>query len=135
MKKLLFNLFQLFIVMSAYAQAESKYPIDFDEDYFRKSPFSRFMRDPFKNPPGYAKSNLEKSKWPKLEKVVVVDEIPVIAVLDGKKFREGQFIDEERYISSIGQNFVIITEGSFDYELVVPDPKRSLAGEKSEGEK
>jgi len=114
------------------AQQASKYPIDFDTEYFRKSPFSRWMRDPFKNPPGFAKAKLTATPWPKLSSIVVRDEVPVYAILDDKKFREGQFIDESRYISIIGQNYVIITEGSFDYELVLADPKRSVAGSAEE---
>lgn len=117
------------------AQPAPTYPVDFDHEYFKKSPFSRWMRDPFKNPPGFAKAAMTPEKWPRLSSIITKDEVPVYAVLDGRKYREGQFISETRYISVIGQNYVIITEGSFDYELVVPDPKRSLAGERPEEQK
>ena len=114
------------------ANDKQKHPVDFDAEYFRKSPFSRWMRDPFKNPPGFAKAALAKSVWPKLDSVMMKNDVPVYAVLDGKKYREGEFIDKNRYISSMGQNFVIITEGTFDYEVVLPDPDRKVAGSMSE---
>lgn len=110
------------------AQQAPNFPVDFDAEYFRRSPFSRWMRDPFKNPPGFAKAKMDKQTWPKLSSIVIRDEVPVFAVLDDKKYREGQFIDDSRYISIIGQNYVIITEGTFDYELVLADPKRNIAG-------
>lgn len=133
MKKLFIGFFVLAIT-PLFAEEKNKHPVDFDAEYFRKSPFSRWMRDPFKNPPGFAKATLSKASWPKLNSIKVHDEVPLFAILDGKKYREGQFIDKNRYISNIGQNFVIITEGSFDYELVLPDPDRKVAGGLSEEE-
>ncbi|MEZ4814450.1 MAG: hypothetical protein R3A80_04490 [Bdellovibrionota bacterium] len=109
-----------------------EYPVDFDDTFFSKTPYSRWMRDPFKNPPGFAKANLAKDSWPKLSSVVIKDDAVPYAVLDGKKYREGQFVDEKRYVSAIGENYVIITEGTFDYELVIPDANRSIAGSKED---
>ncbi len=130
--KTFFFLLLILSVEQVVAQQATKYPVDFDTEYFRKSPFSRWMRDPFKNPPGFVKAKLAKATWPKLSSIVLKNEIPLYAILDDKKFREGQFIDETRYISIIGQNYVIITEGTFDYELVLDDPKRSVAGSAEE---
>lgn len=130
MKKI-FTLLMCMTIKFVFAEAPT-YPVDFDQGYFHKSPFSRWMRDPFKNPPGFAKAAMTPTKWPKLSSIVMKEDVPLFAILDGKKYREGQFINETRYISVIGQNYVIITEGSFDYELVVPDPTRSLAGSRPE---
>jgi hypothetical protein len=102
------------------------HPVDFDDHFFRFNPYSRWKRDPFKNPPGFAKAALAATKWPKINGIGKTEH-GNYAVLDGMRFQEGQFYDETRYISSIGSNYVIITQGPFDYELVMPDPNRSLA--------
>lgn len=120
-------LFMSLVTVNAWAQ-QVEHPVDFDESFFKKTPYSRWMRDPFKNPPGFAKSPEQKASWPKLSSIVKTGKVPY-AVLDGKNIKEGQFIDENRYVSNIGENYVIITEGNFDYELVIVDPKRSLATE------
>lgn len=133
MQSLLKNMFVAIVILftlsvSAWGQ-QMEHPLDFEEGFFKKSPFSRWMRDPFKNPPGFAKHELSQSKWPAINGITFTEKAQFV-ILDGKRFKEGQFIDEERYVSSIGQNFVIITEGNFDYELVYVEPKRGLAGEK-----
>jgi hypothetical protein len=119
------------MVLGARAWSQVQHPVDFDDNFFRRNPYSRWMRDPFKNPPGFAKAAMATTKWPKLTSVSRTGE-NAYAVLDGVRYLEGQFIDETRYISAIGSNYVIITEGKFDYELVVPDPNRKLAGESGE---
>ena len=108
-----------------------QHPVDFDEGFFKKTPFARWMRDPFKNPPGFSKTPGGKSSWPKLESITR-NQKATFATLDGTRYKEGQFLDENRYISLIGQNYVIITEGNFDYELVIADPKRDLASDSEE---
>ena len=120
--KLLGLLFLL--TTAAYAQTLTvTHPIDFDEAFFKRSPYSCWMRDPFKNPPGFSKGGAATESWPKLTSIVNA-RIPY-AILDGNKFKEGQFLNQNRFVSVIGQNYVILSEGNFDYEIVLDD--RGLA--------
>ncbi len=118
----------LALIGSLQAGAQNReHPVDFDDSFFKRSPYSRWMRDPFKNPPGFVKGAAGKASWPALTAVNLKGKVASVT-LDGREFTEGQFIDEDRYIAVIGQNFVIITEGNFDYELVLADPKKGVAG-------
>ena len=108
--------------------AEFKHPVDFEGTYFKKSPYNKWMKDPFKNAPGFTKSDKEKKNWPKLDFIGSKNANPYV-LLDGKRFNEGQFLDESRFISTIGENYVIITEGNFDYEIVMAPKSRDIASD------
>jgi len=116
-----------FVCQSA-LHAQLKHSIDFDDSYFKRPVYSRWIRDPFKNPPGFAKTPADKTTWPKLTTINKKAKNPY-AVLDGKRYFEGQYISEDRFISSIGENYVIVTEGNFDYELAISAAKRDLASD------
>lgn len=115
-------------------EQSAQYIVDFDQEFFTRSPFSNWMRDPFKSMPGFAKTDTDKTKssWPKLDAIHMRKNKTPYVLLDGKKYREGQFIDPSRYISAIGENYVTISEGNYDYELMLKDDaeKAALADKK-----
>ncbi len=118
----------MFLALIQFAWSEFKHPVDFEGAYFKKSPYNKWMKDPFKNAPGFTKADKERKNWPKLDFIGSKNSAPYV-LLDGKRFNEGQFLDESRFISTIGENYVIITEGNFDYEIVMAPKSRDIASD------
>lgn len=133
----------LFMVSALFAQdasvSEEDLFFEFERSFLSNSLFDGGTKDPFRKIPGLAKA----SKEDKVDKGLNVEEFQLdgvmqdgdnsIAIINDQQVFQGQYIDEDHYVTEIGENYVIISNNDKEIDIVLPMAEEPEVLEMSEG--
>lgn len=114
MKKLLICIGLLFPML-----LQAKMYLDFDLKVLNRLPKLSWGGDPFEKGPGYMTTTPKTEIINANLEAVVIDSEDPVAIIDGKNYREGFFIQDYRIIE-IGKNYVVLEKDFARTELKIP---------------